>query len=225
MRADFAADAVLERRDDLAARRIVFGVGGKDQQQIERQADRVALNLHVAFLHDVEQSHLDLAGQIGQLVDGEDAAIGARQQAVVNREFVGDILSAARRLDRVDIADHVGDRHVRRRQFLHVAVVAVQPGDRRVAGFSLHQIAAAPADGRVRVVVNLAARDVRRPLVEQRGELADEAGLRLAAQSEKNKIVARQDGVDHLRHHGIFVSDDSGKERLPALNSTDQILA
>ncbi len=40
MRADFAADAILERRDDLAAGRVVFRIGGEDEQQIERQPDR-----------------------------------------------------------------------------------------------------------------------------------------------------------------------------------------
>ena len=30
----------------------------------------------------------DLACQIGQLIDGEDAAIGAREQAVVNRQLI-----------------------------------------------------------------------------------------------------------------------------------------
>jgi hypothetical protein len=94
VRADLAADAVLQRRDDLAARRVVFRVGGEDQQHVERQAHRVALNLHVAFLHDVEQAHLDLAGQVGQFVDGEDAAVGARQQAVVHGQLVADVLPA-----------------------------------------------------------------------------------------------------------------------------------
>ena len=131
VRADFAADAVLERRDDLAARGVIFRVGGEHQHQVERQAHRVAFNLHVAFLHDVEQAHLDFAGQVGQLVDGEDAAVGARQQAVVHGQLVGNILPAARRLDGVDIADHVGDGHVGRGQLFHVAMVAGEPGDGR----------------------------------------------------------------------------------------------
>ncbi len=86
VRADLAADAVFQRRDDLAARRVVFRIGGEHQHHVERQADRIAFDLDVAFLHDVEQADLDFAGQIGQFVDGEDAAIGARQQAVVNRQ-------------------------------------------------------------------------------------------------------------------------------------------
>ena len=91
VRADLRADAVLERRDDLAARGVVLGVGGERHQDVERQADRVALNLDVAFLQDVEQADLDLAGQVGQLVDGEDAAVGARQQAVVHRQLAREL--------------------------------------------------------------------------------------------------------------------------------------
>ncbi len=78
VRADFAADAIFERRDDFAARRVILGISREHQQQIERQADRIAFNLHVAFLHDVEQANLNLAREVRQLVDGEDAAVGAR---------------------------------------------------------------------------------------------------------------------------------------------------
>src|ERR1039458_2022885 len=223
--ADLAADAIFERGDDLAARRVVFGIGGEDEQQVERQADGVALNLHVAFLHDVEESDLDFAGEIGKLVDGENAAVGPRQQAVVDGELVGDVLTAAGGLDGVDIADHVGDGDIRGGQLFHVAVVAVEPGDGRVAGLGGYQIAAAAANRGVRVVVNFAAGEVGRPFVEQGGELADETGLGLAAQSKEYEVVARQDGVDHLGHDGIFVSDDAGKERFPTLNFTDQVLA
>jgi hypothetical protein len=58
---------------------------------VERQPDRIALDLDVAFLQDVEQADLDLAGEIGQLVDREDAAVGARQQPVVHRQLVGEL--------------------------------------------------------------------------------------------------------------------------------------
>ncbi len=77
--ADLGADAVFERGDDLAAGGVVLGVGGEDDGYVEREADGVALNLHVALLHDVEERDLDLAGEVGKLVDGEDAAIGAGQ--------------------------------------------------------------------------------------------------------------------------------------------------
>ena len=97
MRADLGADAVLERRDDLAARGVVLGVGREGHQHVERQADRVALDLDVAFLQDVEEADLDLAGEIGQLVDGEDAAVGPRQQAVVHRQLVGELQAGCAR--------------------------------------------------------------------------------------------------------------------------------
>jgi hypothetical protein len=61
----------------------------KTSSRSRGQPHRIALNLYVAFLHDVEQPDLDLARQIGQFVDGEDAAIGARQQSVVDRQFIG----------------------------------------------------------------------------------------------------------------------------------------
>ena len=47
----------------------------------------------------------------------------------------------------------------------------------------------------------------------------------LPAQAQKNKVMARQDGVDHLGHHRVFISYDAGKELSPALNPADQVLA
>ena len=76
--ANLRADAVFERSHDLAAGGVVLGIGAEDEGDVEGEADGVALNLHVAFLHDVEERDLDFAGEVGQLVDGEDAAVGAR---------------------------------------------------------------------------------------------------------------------------------------------------
>ena len=53
--ADLRADAVFERSDDFAARGVVLGVGAEDESDIEVEAHGIALNLHVAFLHDVEE--------------------------------------------------------------------------------------------------------------------------------------------------------------------------
>ena len=136
MRADLAADAVFERRDDFAARGVVLGVGGEDQHHVERQPHRIALNLHVAFLHDVEQAHLNLSGQVGQLVDGEDPAIGARQQAVMHVSSSEMSCPRARGLDGVDVADHVRDGHVRAWPAFPRSAVARQPGDGRRVAFA-----------------------------------------------------------------------------------------
>ena len=59
-----------------------------------------------------------------------NALVGARHQAVMDGQFVRDILTCARRLDWVDVTDHVGDSNVRRREFLDVSLVRSQPGNR-----------------------------------------------------------------------------------------------
>ena len=217
VRANLRADAVFQRRDDLAARRVVFRIRAEHQRDIERQADRISLNLHVAFLHDVEQADLNLSRQIGQFVDGEDAAIGARQQAVVHGQFAREFVSAARRLDGIDVADQVGDGDVGRGQLLHVALIGREIGDRRVVAQPRNFVAAAPADRRVRIVVNFAAREIRHVRIEQRRQRAQDAALRLTAQPQQNEIVARKNGVDDLRHDRVVVADDAGKHRSVAV--------
>ena len=97
----------------------------------------------------------------GKLVDGENAAIGARQQAVVNGQLVGKIASAARGLDGVHVADHVRDGDVGRGEFFHVAMLAREPCDGRGVAFSGDALAAGAANRRVGIVVNLAALDHR----------------------------------------------------------------
>ena len=126
VRADLRAEAILQRRDDAAAVRVVLGVGRGDEVDVERQPHLVAAHLHVALLEHVEQTDLDALGEVGQLVDGEDAAVGARHEAVVQRELVGEV-AALGDLDRVDLADEVGDGRVGRRQLLAEARVAVRP--------------------------------------------------------------------------------------------------
>ena len=69
----------------------------------------------------------------------------------------------------------------------------------------------------VRIVAQLGAGDVGRVGVEQRGERAQDARLRLAAQAEQDEVVARENGVDHLRDDGVVIADDAGKERLGLL--------
>ncbi len=223
--ADFRADAVLERRDDLATRRVVFRVGAEDQHDVERQPHGVAFDLDVAFLKDVEEADLHLAGQIGQLVDREHTAIGARQQPVVHGQLVGELQAGARGLDRVEVADEIGDRDVRRRELLHVARVAVEPRDRQAVAGLPDACAARRAEGRQRVIMDLAARDDRDRLVEQTDERAQDAALGLPAQAEQDEIVARQNRVDDLRHDRVVEADDPRKERRARAQALDQVAA
>jgi hypothetical protein len=72
--------------------------------------------------------------------------------------------------------------------------------------------------------VDLAAFQVRRDLVEQRGQHADEPGFGLAAQPQQNEVVPREYGVHHLRHHGVFISQNAGKKLVAALNLADEIV-
>src|SRR5205823_7017830 len=109
---------------------------------VEVQAHRIAFDLDVAFLHDVEQSHLDLPGEIGQLVEGEHAAVRPWQQPEMHRQLVGEEVAAPGRLDRVHVPDDVGDGDVRGRELLDVARVARQPGDRRAVAVLGHDLAA-----------------------------------------------------------------------------------
>jgi hypothetical protein len=114
---------------------------------------------------------------------------------------------------------------VRRGQLLHVARLARQPADRQVVAFGLHPRQAVGRQRRHRVVVDLAARNHRQPLVKQRGERAQDARLRLAAKAEQDEVMARQHGVDQLRHDRVVVADDAGKERLFPAQPLREVLA
>ena len=129
--AHLGAEAVLERGDDPAAVGVVLGVGAGHQQQVQRQPHPVAADLDVALLQHVEQRDLDPLGEVGQLVDAEDAAVGARHQAVVHGLRVAEG-AALGDLDRVDVADEVADAGVRGGQLLAVPLAAVHPADRGV---------------------------------------------------------------------------------------------
>ncbi len=164
--ADLRPEAILERRDQASSAGVVLGVRRGDEHHVEGQANLVAAHLHVAFLEGVEQADLDPLGEIGKLVDGEDPPVGARDEAVVQRQLVGEVAPLGD-ADRVDLADQVGDRGVRCRQLLAVALVAVHPADRRVVTQLGDEVAGITRHGSERIVVDLAPGDDRQPLVEQ----------------------------------------------------------
>ncbi len=208
--ADLGAEPVLERRDDPSAVGVVLRVRAGHEQQVERQPERVAADADVALLQHVQQRDLDPLGEVGQLVQGEDAAVGPRHQAEVDGLRVTEG-AALGHLDRVDVADQVADAGVRGGQFLAVPVVPVSPGDRQVIA-KLGGQPAAPRAGRlVRMVVDLAARDGRRPLVEQPGQGADQPGLTLAALAEQDDVVPGDQGTLEVGQDGLAEPDDAGK--------------
>src|SRR5581483_9503163 len=121
--ADLRADPIFERSDDLAARGVILRVGTKDESDIEREPDRVALNLDVAFLHDVEEANLDFAGEIGKFIDCKNPAIRSWQKSVVHGQLAAEFVTATSRLDGVDVADQVSDGDVRSRQLFDITLL------------------------------------------------------------------------------------------------------
>jgi hypothetical protein len=223
VRANLRADAVLERCDDLAACRVVFRVCAEDEQDVEGQPDGVALNLDVTFLQDIEQANLNLAGQVGQFVDREDAAIGARQQPIVHRQFVAEFAPRPRRLDRVNIADQVGDRHVRRGELFDIAGVTREPGDGQVVALVGEARATGAAQGVDRIVVQFTSGHHGDFRIEQCRQCAQQARFGLTAQAEQDEVVFRKQGVDDLRNHRVVVADDAGEERAAGAQRVDEV--
>jgi len=222
MGADLGAEPVLQRRDDAPPVRVVLGVGRRHEQHVEGQADLVAPHLHVTLLEHVEQAHLDALGEVGQLVDGEDAAIGAGDQAVVERELVGEV-PALGHLDRIDLADQVGDRRVGRGELLTEALVAVHPLDRGVVALLVDEASGVRRHRMVRVVVDLGPGDDRHPLVEQLDERADHAGLGLSPLPQEDHVVAGQQRVLELREHRLLVAQHPREQRLAGADLGDGV--
>ena len=212
-------------RDDLAARGVVLGVGREQQRHVEVQPHGIPFDLDVPLLHDVEQAHLDLAREVRQLVDREDPAVGARQQAEVHRQLVRQEMPAARGLDRVHVADQVGDGHVGGRELLDVARFARQPGDRRGVAQLRDPLPAVLGDRLKRIVVDLAARQHRDLFVEQQHQLAQDAALRLSPEPQQDEVVARQDRVHELRDHRVVVAHDTREQGRPVFEQAHEVVA
>ena len=111
MGANDRADAILQWRDDAAAIGVVLGIRREDHANIQVEPNGVAADLNVAFFQHVEQTNLYLGGQVRQFVDGEDAAVGARDEAKVHGGFIGKI-TALGVFDEIDFANQISDGNV-----------------------------------------------------------------------------------------------------------------
>ena len=187
-----------------------------------RKADLVAADLHVALLEHVQQTDLDALGEVGQLVDREDAAVGAGDEPVVDGELVGQVATLGD-LDGVDLTDEVGDRRVGSGELLAEAPVAVDPLDRRFVAALGDEQPRVLRHRVVGVVVDLTPGDDRHPLVEQLGEPTDHAGLGLAALAEEDHVVAGDERVLELREHGVLVADHAVDELLALRDPRDRV--
>ena len=223
MRNDFAANTIFERRDDLATRRVILRIRREAQQHIQRESHRIPFNLHIAFLHDVEQSHLHLSGKIGEFVQRKYPTVGTRQHTVMNREFITQHVSATCRANGINIADNVGHGHVGRCQFFHKATVTIDPDNGRVITRVVDQRFREFGNWLERIIVNFTAGDDGHVLIQQPNECAKNAGFRLTTKAQQNKVVTRQQRVHDLRHHRFFVAQHAAKERPTGFQSFDKI--
>ena len=104
MGADLHVEAVFERGDDPAATGVVLGVGAGDNDDIKRQPDLEPFDLHVFLFHQIEQSDLDLFGQIRQFIDGKEAAVGAGNETVMDGLLVSQVAPLGH-LDGINLTD------------------------------------------------------------------------------------------------------------------------
>src|SRR5208283_997943 len=211
----------FQRRNNFSASGVVLRIGGKNQQNIKRQAQWVSFNLNIAFLHDVEQPNLNFPSQIGQLVHCKYSSVSARKQAVMNRQFVRKIATTSRSPDGVNVPDDIGNRNVWRGQFLHVPLIPGHPRDGSIVALDSHFLSTRTANRTQRVIVNLAPCNHWNFLVKKLDQSAKNPALRLPPQSEKNKIVAREQGIHDLRHYAVLIPENAGKERFVALNAAE----
>ena len=225
VRQDLGIDPVLQRRDDVAAVRVVFRIRREHQHDIQRDADVEPADLDVLLLQDIEEADLDAGLQVRELVDGKDAAVAPRDDAEVDRPFMGIVQALRRRLDRVDVADKVGDGHVGRRQLLAVSPAPVDPFDGCLVAAFADQVHGGFADRLIRVVVDLAPLDHRDIFIKQADQLPHDPGLRLSAQPEEDDVVLGQDSIDERRDDRLVVADNAGKKLFFIPDFADEIRA
>src|SRR5262249_1615083 len=181
------------RSDDFAARGVVLGIGTEHQRDIEGQAHRITLNLDIAFLHDVEQAHLNFSGKVRQFVHGEDASVCARQQTVVNGQLAGEFMTAPCSLDRINVTDEISDGHIGSREFLDIAFFGREVSNRATFAALSNEVTATAANRSVRIVVNFAAGKIWHMEIKQRSERPQNTALSLTAESKKNEVVPGED--------------------------------
>ena len=168
---------------------------------------------------------MNLACQIGQLVDGENAAIGAGQQAIVDSHLAAEFVPAPGCFDGIDITNQVGDGDVGRGQFLHITFFGSEICNRSFVAPLGDQVPATAANGRVRIVVNLATGDVRRLRIKQSCQRAQDAALGLPAQAQQDEVVPRQHSVDDLGHDRVVIAHNSGEDGRPLAQFGDEVFA
>ncbi len=143
----------------------------------------------------------------------------------MNHFLVAEVELAGDRLDGVDVADEVGDGDVGGGQLLVVSLGAVEPGDGGVVASFEKDLARLAGDGGKGGFIDGRAFQDRDILVEQIGQLADDAGLGLASKTKKKKIMPRKDRRHDLGDNGLVVANDPREQRLAVAQLAQEILA
>ena len=224
MRPDLGAEAVFERCDDAAAVGVVLGVRARHDQDVERESQCVAAHLNVALLHHVEHGDLDAFGKVGQLVDGDDAAVRTGNESEVNGLRIAEA-AALGHLHRVDVADEIGHGRVGCRELLAVAPAAMTPFDRELVEKCGCASNRRRRDRLVRMLAEFRALDDRRPLVEQADQCAQNARFALAAFAEHDHVVARDQRTLELRYDRRLEPDDSRPRVVALAKRGEQVVA
>jgi hypothetical protein len=126
----------------------------------------------------------------------------------VNGQLIRQV-AALGHFDGVDFTNQIRNRNVRSGKLLAVAPVATDPIDLHAVAVLRHEVKAASADGRVRVVVDLASGDRGNLFIEQADQRAHDPALGLTALAKKDDVVAGDDCVGKLRQDGLVVADDA----------------
>src|SRR5437588_11409448 len=141
----------------------------------------------------------------------------------MNRQFVAEQVPAFGGLDGIDVADNVCDGDVRSLQLFDKARIAINPGNGCGILVQLDRLPSVSADRMKRIVVDIRTGNDGNLLVEKICELANDAALRLAAQSQQNQIVAGENGINKLRHDGFVITNNAGEKFLAPLEFADEV--
>ena len=125
--------------------------------------------------------------------------------------------------DQVDFTNQVGNRDVRRRQLFVIAIIPSNPLDWRIISFLDNEIPGILRQRGERVIVDFAASNNRRPLVEKLRQHPQHLRLALTTQPKKQEVMLRQEPVDNLRHDRFVIPQDAGKQLVPLTKSPQQI--
>src|SRR5438876_945782 len=110
---------------------VMLGIRAEDQAHVQIQPERIPANLHIPLLQHIEQADLNARRHVLHCVDGENPAIGTRDQAIVHRRFIRKIPPFGM-FHQVDLPDQIRDGDIRRRQFFLIPIAAMRPLNFRI---------------------------------------------------------------------------------------------